>query len=249
MPINNNTLGFQLKRDLENIIIKKTGLRDITFKLYQRENCNQYVEITNNIKVENEITLKIPNQDGFYKIRITSTDIFTEEFEYKDFLFSDFDYLLRSIIKDVEVYVTNCFDCTECKDCKEIDNDKEAILLSKMLSFYILNKDYYSTFFNNGLGCIECSILDSVNCLTLVEITQGKTTRSELNKQIISYLYFIFYLAQKSIFTCCINSIDSKFKINRIRKYLNKNININCIETAILSNPDYYVSDSNLIEL
>ena len=88
-----------------------------------------------------------------------------------------------------------------------------------------------------------------INCLTLTEITQGKATKSELNRQIISYLYFIFYLAEKSIFTCCLDSIDNKFKIYRLRKYLNKNINTNCIETAILTNPGYYMSDSNLIEL
>lgn len=249
MPINNNTLGFQLKRDLETITITKTGTRKIEFRLYYQEDCKVYKELNSSIEVVETLTIKIPNKDGKYKVRIISTDITTEEFKYVEYSFTDFDYLLRSIINDVEVYITNCYDCTSCNDCNGENENIESILMSKMLSFYILNREYYNSFFNNGLVCIECSILDMINCLTLTEITQGKITKSELNRQIISYLYFIFYLAEKSIFTCCLNSIDNKFKIHRLRKYLNKNINTNCIETAILTNPGYYISDSNLIEL
>ena len=249
MPINNNTLGFQLKRDLETITITKTGTRKIEFRFYYQEDCKVYKELNSSVEVVETLTIKIPNKDGKYKIRIISTNTTTEEFEYVEYSFTDFDYLLRSIINDVEVYITNCYDCTNCNDCNGEDESIESILMSKMLSFYILNREYYDSFFNNGLACIECSILDMVNCLTLTEITQGKATKSELNRQIISYLYFIFYLAEKSIFTCCLDSIDNKFKIYRLRKHLNKNINTNCIETAILTNPGYYMSDSNLIEL
>ena len=249
MPINNNQLGFQIKRDLETITISNTGIRKIEFKLYYQKDCKIYEDLTSTIEVEETITLKIPNIDGKYKIRVTSTDIITEVFEYAEYSFVSFNFLLKSIIEDVEVYITNCYDCTNCKECTNVEENIEATLVTKMMSFYILNREYYDSFFNNGLYCIECSILDMVNCLTLEEITQGKASRSELNRQIISYLYFIFYLAEKSIFTCCPQSVDKKFKISRLRKYLNKNININCIETAILTNPNYYISDSNLIEL
>ena len=249
MPITNNELGFELTRDLESITIKRTGTRKIEFRLYYQSNCKSFVELNKSIEVEDTITLKIPNKDGKYKIRITSTDIVTEAFEYKEYSFVDYDFLLRSIISDVERYITNCSDCTNCEECREIDRNVESILMSKMLSFYIMNREYYDTFFNNGLSCIECSILDAVNCITLEETLHGKVTRSDLNKQIISYLYFIFYLAERSVFSCCVDSIDDKFKIHKIRRYLNKNINTNCVETAILTNPDYYMTDSNLIEL
>ena len=249
MPINNNQLGFQIKRDLETITITKTGIRKIEFRLYYQQNCKSYLEINDSIEIEDILNLKIPISDGKYKIRIISTDLETEVFEYIEYSFVSFNFLLKSIIEDVETYITNCYDCTNCKECINVEENIEATLVTKMMSFYILNREYYDSFFNNGLSCIECSILDMVNCLTLEEITQGKVNRSELNRQIISYLYFIFYLAEKSIFTCCLNAIDKKFKIHRLRKYINKNINTNCVETAILSNPNYYVSDSNLIQL
>lgn len=249
MPIINNTLGFKIKRDLDSIILEKIGDRDLTVSLYYQETCKTFTILASNLVLEDFLNITIPKKDGIYKVRVTSTDTITEEFEYKDFLLSNFNFLIRSIVDDVEKYITNCADCTNCNDCNEIDNAKEAILLSKMLSFYILNRDYYESFFNNGLKCIECSILDSVNCITINQYIEGKNERSNLNKEIISYLYYIFYLAEKSIFSCCLEGIDKKFKINKIKKYLDKNININCIETAILSNPDYYMSDSNLIEL
>lgn len=249
MPINNNKLGFQIKRNLETITITNTGNKQIEFKLFYQQNCKSYTELTDHIEVEDSIDLRIPITDGKYKIRIISTDITTDIFEYVEYSFTTFNYLLKSIVQDVERYITNCYDCTNCKKCIDVQEDIEAILVTKMLSFYILNREYYDSFFNNGLSCIECSILDMMNCLTLAEITQDKVTKSELNKQIISYLYFIFYLAEKSIYTCCTSEVDDKFKIFRLKKYLEKNINTNCIEAAILTNPDYYISDSNLTQL
>ena len=249
MPILNTNLGFKLSRDLDNITIEKIGVREIVVELFYRETCKTYTLLSDKIEVEDVISLRVPTKDGVYKLRITSTDEETEEFEYKDFLFNNYNLLLRSIISGVEKYVTNCSNCPECNDCVESNTSIESTLLSKLFSFYILNREYYSKFFNSGLSCIECAILDSTNCHTLSEFLSGKEGQSNLNKQMISYLFYIFYLGEKAVFTCCPESIDKKFKINKIKKYLDKNINVDCVEAAVVSDPDYFMSDSNFVEL
>ena len=78
----------------------------------------------------------------------------------------------------------------------------------------------------------------------------GKSNDTSLYDSIIGYFYYIFYLGEKSIYTCCSDQTDVKFKINEILPCLErKNINIKCIEDKIVTNSEYYISDSNLIEI
>ena len=249
MPINNTELGYKLSRDLDSIIIEKTDIRNITVQLFYQVDSNKFNPVTNILEANNILNIHIPFKDGNYKIRIISTDPSTELFEYKEYLFASFNNLLKSIIRSVEKIITKCYDCTNCKECNEDNLDEESFLISTMLSFYILNKDYYSFFFNTGLGCIQYNILEAINCITLSEFIKGKQEKSDLNKQIISYLYFIFYLGEKSIFTCCTSNVDKEFKIEEILPYISKYIDTKCIESTIVTNPNYYITDSNFIEI
>ena len=249
MPINNPNLGYKLSRDLEIITISKIGSRDLSVQLFYQNTSNSFTKVTGILEIEEIININIPFKDGNYKLRITSTNPTTEEFEYKEYLFASYKNLLKLIVKNVERVITNCYDCSNCEDCKEVDLEKESFLISSMMSFYILNKDYYSFFFNKGLDCIKYDILDVMNCITLSEFIKGSKEKSNLNKEIISYLYFIFYLGEKSIFTCCTDSVDKTFRINRILPYISKVIDTKCIESTIVTDPDYYISDSNFIEI
>ena len=94
MPIVNSTLGYELKRDLNTITIIRTSDRLINVEIFYRNSCNSYSKITNNLQVNSLIVFKIPFKDGKYKIRITSTDEDTEEFEYKEYGFDNYNKLL-----------------------------------------------------------------------------------------------------------------------------------------------------------
>ena len=247
MPITNNTLGYEIKRDLNSITIIETGSRDISIQIFYKNSSNSFSKVTGILDVTDLVVFKIPFQDGKYKIRITSTNPTTEEFEYKEYIFTSYNKLLDSIIRDTKQFLCGC----ECKNCNDNcdDTKSKSNLLLKMISFYMLNKDYYSFFFNTGLDCIEDSVLKSINCITIGEAV-GKEFDDTIYKDIIGYLYYIFYIAERSIYTCCSEQIDSKFNIDNILPCLEKNnINFKCLESSILTNSDFYISDSNLIEL
>ena len=247
MPITNNILGFKLSRDLNNIIVEKIGSRNISVQIFYKSSYNKFSKVTSILDVENIITFKIPFKDGQYKIRITSTDSITEEFEYKEFLFNSFNQLLDSIINNAKYYLCGC----ECKDCNDC-NDKEgkSNLIIKMFSFYILNKDYYSFFFNLGLDCIQPSVLENINCIITQDALVGDSNYKNISDNIIGYLYYIFYIAERSIFSCCTEQIDIKFNIDDVMPCLDKvNIDTKCIENKIVTDPDFYITDSNFIEI
>lgn len=247
MPITNNSLGYEIKRDLNNITITKIGDRNISVQVFYKNSSNSFSKVTGILNVENVVVFKIPFQDGKYKIRITSTDSITEEFEYKEYIFSSFNKLLDSIIRDAKHFLCGC-KCKDCTDNCDDTKDKSDLVL-KMISFYILNKDYYSFFFNTGLNCVEDSILKNINCVVIGEAI-GTESSNSIYKDIIGYLYYIFYIGERSIYTCCSEQIDLKFNIDNILPCLEKNnLNFKCLENSILTNPDFYISDSNLIEL
>jgi len=247
MPITNNTLGYKISRDLGNITITKTGSKNISVQIFYKNTSNSFSKVTGILDVADIIVFKIPFQDGKYKIKITSTNPITEEFEYKEYIFSSFNKLLDSIIRNSQNFLCGC-DCTNCNDnCNDTKGKSDLIL--KMISFYILNKEYYSFFFNTGLDCIEDSILKDINCVILGEAI-GKEFDDTIYKNIIGYLYYIFYIGERSIYTCCTEQVDFKFNIDNILPCLEKNnLNFKCIESSILTNPNFYISDSNLTEL
>lgn len=247
MPITNNTLGYEIKRDLNSITIVKIGNRNISVQVFYKNSSNSFSKVTGILDVTDLVVFKIPFQDGKYKIRITSTNPTTEEFEYKEYIFTSYNKLLDSIIKDSQYLLCDC-NCINCDDNCD-DNKSKSDLILKMISFYILNKDYYSFFFNTGLNCIEDSILKNINCIIIGEAI-GKQFDDTIYKDIVGYLYYIFYVGERSIYTCCTEQVDSKFNIDNILPCLEKNnLNFKCIENNILTDPNFYISDSNLIEL
>lgn len=248
MPIINNTLGFEISRTLKTINIKKIGDNNIDIQIFKKIGCstNMYTPITNKLSVPNVIEIKLPFEDGKYKIRITSTAI-DESFEYVEYGFDTFNNLLGNIIESIEDRICNCA-CETCDDCQEEDKTENTLL--KTISFYILNNNYYSFFFNTGISCIDCKILEDVNCLVLNEFVTGKSDNKKLINKILSYFYLVFYLAEKSMFTCCTEEVEDKFKMNILSKCIeNTSIDINCVINAIETHPDYSISDSNLILL
>lgn len=245
MPIINTNLGYILKRNLDFITVEKTGIRSITAQIFYRKNKKIYIDVSTVKKVDPILNIKIPFQDGQYKIRITSTNSLTEEFEYEDYLFSNYNSLLDNIIEQSQDYLCGC-ECEECENCEDVEKD----LLLKMLSFYILNNEYYSFFFNKGLSCIEFDIMQEINCIIANDFIKGDSSSKNISIKIVGYLYYIFYLGEKSIFTCCENEIDNKFNIKNIYSCLLSNkIDVICIESNIVTNPDYYITDSNFIKI
>mgnify|MGYP003527080894 CR=1 FL=1 len=243
----NSELGFELKRDLNSITIIAIGDKLIEVQLFYEESCNSFSKITKTLPVTELLIFKIPFEDGIYKIKITSTDVITEEFKYKEFIFKNYNNLLNSIIDSSINHLCGC-PCTDCVECNEDKSGSETLL--KILSFYILNREYYSFFLNSALNCVECDVLQKINCILLQDFTTGKNNNKELYDSIIGYFYYIFYIGEKSIYNCCTEQVDEKFGIDKVLSCLyKKNIDIKCIEDSILTHPDFYVSDYNFIEL
>lgn len=245
MPIINNTLGFKINRTLETIKVEKTGINNIDIQLYVKTGClnTNYKPVTNILTVTNFIEVKLPFEDGKYKIKITSTTT-NGIFEYIEYGFDVFNRLLENIIENIENKICNC-SCETCDDCIEDNNIEDTLL--KTISFYILNSNYYSFFFNTSLECIDCKLLEDINCLILNDFVSGKSDNKKLMNKILSYFYLIFYLAEKSMFTCCLEEIENKFNTSTIFKCLeNTGLDVNCITNKIETHPDYFISDSNL---
>ena len=244
MPITNTNLGFILKRNLDYITVQKTGIRSITVEIFYKKTKKIFTSVKRNLEADPILNIKIPFQDGQYKLRITSTAL-DETFEYEEYLFSVYNSLLDSIIDQSGDYLCK----SECSNCEEnVDIEKQLII--KMMSFYILNNQYYSFFFNKGLFCIETDIMQEINCIIANEYIKGESCYKNISSQIIGYLYYIIYLGEKSIFTCCEQEIDVKFNINNIYNCLvDNNIDVNCIENKITTDPDFYISDSNFIKI
>lgn len=245
MPIINNTLGFEINRTLKTVNVKKIGINTINVQLFVKTGCsnNFYKPVTNNLIVLDFIEIKLPFEDGKYKIKITSTNINTS-FEYVEYEFDVFNNLLDNIIDTIGNKICNCA-CETCDDCKEEIKIEDVLL--KTISYYILNNSYYSFFFNTGLKCIDCKLLEDINCLILSDFVTGKSENKKLMNKILSYFYLIFYLAEKSIFTCCTHEVENKFNTKTIFKCIeNTGVDINCVINTIETHPDYHVSDSNL---
>ncbi|ALN97131.1 hypothetical protein BOX09_gp19 [Flavobacterium phage Fpv1] len=244
MSIINNTFGFEISRTLKKIKVKKIGTNIIDIQLFVKNGCsnNFYKPVTNKLSVVDFIEINLPFKDGKYKIRITSTALDTS-FEYVEYGFDVFNRLLDNIIEEVQNRICNCA-CETCDDCKEEDKVESGLL--KVISFYILNNSYYSFFFNTGLKCIDCKLLEDINCLILNDFVTGKSDNKKLMNKILSYFYLIFYLGEKAIFTCCTEEIEIKFNSEVVLKCIeNAGIDINCVVNAIETNPNYYISDSN----
>ena len=245
MPIVNNTLGFEISRTLETIEVKKTGSNTINVQLFIKSNCasNSYKKFSNIINVENFTEIKLPFQDGKYIIRVTSISI-DESFQYVEYEFDNFKKLLNSLIVEIQKKICGC-KCKNCDDCIEQDITENTLL--KSISFYILNSSYYSFFFNLAIKCVDCNILQDVNCIITNESILGSSDNKKLLNKILAYFYLIFYIGEKAMYNCCSEEVDNRFNIDNMLQCIeNLGIDTNCIFNTILTHPDYHVTDSNL---
>ena len=252
MAIVDNTLGFSIKKTIDNIIINKTNPDEtiiFTATLFLQQNCstNSFVQVSDSEEVEEFVVFQMPKVDGTYKVRITITKL-SGEFIYKEYSFTTYVGLLKSFINDAKKLLcdSNCNDCNDAEDKKDL----QARVVLNMLSFYILNKETYSKFFNLGLSCIQCTLLDALNCNRIGTSFYGKKEDDIVYKRLVGYLYFIFYLGEKYTYTCCPEQIDKFFKTDSIFKCLRDiNLDISCIETNILSDPNFSMEDGVFIDL
>ena len=252
MAIINNVLGFSLKKTLNEIIVERLNTDEtitMTATLFVQKNCsnNSFKQITGNEELDQFVTFKTPKEDGTYKIKIGVTNL-NEEYQFKEYSFTSYNNLLQSFIKDSQKLLCNlnCNDCDNGEDLKDL----QARLILNMMSFYILNKHYYSKFFNLGLDCIKCELLNILNCNRTNVSFYGKKEDDVIYKKLVGYLYLIFYFGEKYTYTCCPEQVDKFFKSDMILNCLaDINIDISCIETKIISDENFSISDGNFIEL
>lgn len=251
MAIVDNILGFSLKKTINNIIIDNLSEdipRVMTATLFLQQNCSNtsFKQTSSNMIVEDVLSIQIPKIDGTYKLRLTFTKN-TGEFINKEYLFTTYKNLLESFIEDTQDILCDL----NCNNCEEKDKKlKESRLVLNMMSYYTLNKEYYSKLFNIGLDCIKCTILDNINSNRVNNSFYGKKENEVVYKKMIGYFYLVFYFGQKYTYTCCPEEIDRFFKSDTIFKCLDSiNLDVDCVELKIISDDTFSISDDNFIDL
>lgn len=249
--IKDTQLGFTIEKTFNEVVITKIDVKKIEVQLISLNSClGDYEDTFSKIlSVEDKISIKIPFKDGEYKVRITSTDIASEDFTIVEYKFSSYTTTLVSFIRDIKDQLCGC----ACQDCGNDCGDQVKQLNSisfKMLSLILFNKDLYF-YLQASSKCINCDLLEVINCFTAQELFLGKTKLPEDYKKVLGYFYYILYLAEKSTTTSNIKELNEFFNINKIINCLLKlNIDIKCIENSILTSPNYKIGDTNnLIKL
>lgn len=253
MAIIDNTLGFSLKRTLNHIIIDNLS-EDVNIimsaSLFLQQNCNNnsFKQVSETLVVEDVLTFDIPDMDGTYKLRLTFINE-VGSFIYKEYLFTTYKHLLKSFIYDVQQILCD----SECEGCTTKEDKKllESRVVLQMMSYYIFNKEFYKKFFDLGLNCVKCSLLNINNCNFVNTVFYGqKDEDDKLYKTLIGYMYLIFYFGEKYTYSCCPEQVEELFKTCKMMSCLqNLNIDIDCIETKIISDETFKISDDNFIDL
>lgn len=191
MAIVDNILGYSLRRTINNIVIKNLSediTQILTTTLFLQKNCSNtsFKQVSSNMVVEDVLSIQIPKLDGTYKLRLTFTKQ-TGEFLNKEFIFATYKNLLESFIDDAQDILCdlNCNNCEKEEDKKL----KESRLVLNMMSYYILNKEYYSNIFEIGSDCVKCTILDNLNCNRVDRSFYGKKEDETVYKKMIGYFY------------------------------------------------------------
>lgn len=247
MAITNSILGFTVQRTHSELIVTKIGTRKIEVNLYRRNTCvgNTDIEVLPKVEVTDILAIRIPMLDNIYKLRITSTLLSNETFQYKDFLLYSYKSSLYSFISSAKELFSNCN--TESDNCK--DNNSNLVLF-KILSLYMYNKSNYDFFLDNAYTCIECDLMEGLKSLLIQETIYGNTDLEFNYKKIVGFFYIIFYLAEKSLYPSCIDELNEQFDYFNMIVHLRKlGIDIKCIEDNILTHPDYKISDEQLKQL
>jgi len=205
-------------------ISSNTGL-PINIKISIKESCkeNIYLQLQE-YNTSSSITFNLPYDDGKYKIDITNDQ--NQTFTY---FIPKYDNMLKSLISDIELVLCDC-KCKHCDDCTQTTEKDYSSVLLKLLSYYVLNKQYYEGFLNIVFECTECAIEDAFKCTLLNEKVYGNSDNTELFKKIISHFYLGFYYGKLGY----INNLEETnklFNYNRIYHCIkNSGINTTCIE-------------------
>lgn len=218
---------YSLTRSGDKVIIRKLNeFVDIVVSFYKRSSCDtgEFSEIyLNEIMGEEQFVVRLPIEDGLYKIEVITS-------EYTDsYVFPVFETLLSSLVNNIEEYF--CDNCGCQQGCEE-RGDKRLEILTKLLIFYSLNKQYLGGILDKALGCTECAMYEALNCYLYNETIGGNPKLKELYDKIVGTFYLTFYYSH-SIFSDT-EDRNKKFKYNKIKDCLIlKNIPTECIKNKL----------------
>lgn len=218
-------LWYSITRNGDAITISSNTGLPINIKVSIKEFCqdNKYNQIQE-YNTTTTISFNLPYDDGKYKIEITNNQ--NETYTY---YIPKYDNMLKSLISDIELILCDC-KCKHCNDCTQTTEKDYSSVLLKLLSYYVLNKEYYEAFLNIVFECTECALEDAFKCVLLNEKVYGNSENTELFKKIISHFYLGFYYGKLGY----INNLEETnklFNYDRIYHCIkNSGINTICIE-------------------
>lgn len=217
-------LWYSITRNGDAITVSSNTGLPINIKISVKESCkNNIYTVIKEYNTNSILTFYLPFEDGKYKIVITNNN---EEYTY---LIPKYDNMLKSVINDVELVLCDC-SCKHCDDCNDTTEKDYSSVLLKILSYYVLNKEYYEAFLNIVFECTECALEDSFKCILLNEKVYGNSDNTELFKKIISHFYLGFYYGKLG-YTNNLEETNKLFNYDRVYHCIqNSGINTTCIE-------------------
>lgn len=215
--------------------------------LYLQNDCSftdaTVVETKEITSQNSSVTITLPNKDGIYKLLIFSgsSSIFLEKIVYH------YPNLFNCLIDSIKESLCDC----KCDDCEDCDKTNYSDILTKLLSYGIINNNKYVDNLTSTTKCVRCDISDIATCNVLIEQVTGKSDSNKLNKKLIAYYYLVYYytdLKSKS----SINNVDYEklYDFKNISKCIAKlDVNNSCIKETIYSdiNPRIFTAEFNPI--
>jgi hypothetical protein len=215
----------------------------IYITILEQTNCqeNTFSVVTPRYTTINETgeTFELPKKDGVYKV------ICEDFFITNEYIYYHYPNLFASLIDSIKESICDC----KCDDCEDCDKTDYSAVLTKLLSYGIINDNKYFDSLKLTAKCIKCDVLDTSTCNLLTEQVTGKSDSNKLNKKFIAYYYLVYYytdLKSKS----STNNIDFEklYDFKKISKCISKlNINSSCIKQSIYSdiNPGIFTVQFN----
>ena len=165
-------MNYTIERNNNVFTIIKTGLNPLYIAVYTQTFCNSNEwkilipeQINNNI-----LTISLPKKDDIYRIIITDKLLVNDIYNIS--IYTEF---LKSFIEDVHYILCGC-PCSDCDDCDKKEKDYLSAI-TKLISYNIINNNIYNQYLAVTNNCIECSILNSNQCILLNELILGNSDK------------------------------------------------------------------------
>lgn len=221
---------YTLDINYDKLLIKNKNLNPLIVSLHKKDSCDDsdYIEIFTDKCINNIDTIYLPEEDGIYKLTISSL---VDNIQKKETIkIPKYEQLLLSLTENIidSVCGSKCNTCNDCGDNhknKNLDCENKLKTLIQLLSFYTLSHKQYQPYFEVVFNEIQCIFLNANKCAIIHEKIHGSSNNKKILNTIIATFYLAFFYAQYNN-TENKELIKNKFNYNKVISCLN-NLGLN----------------------